>query len=792
MTTYKDSFEGKYSHDSICYPIGKTPYPVEYGNLFVPENWTMCYKHSTKFRPEWDEDNVLGILQPESRGVDPVYTYRVKDGETAFTWFAPGIMDAYMYTRKNAEIGETITASIYAHGWSQLEADGKGDTSTGVGKVGYDAVATAEEFGDSDGDNIIDWIKTTGDPDTDARINLTFWIGIDPTGGKDPDSENIIWCAPRHIYNKYAQLKVTTKAQAEKITIWIRGTSFWRFAHNDFYWDLMEYTRGEDVEEPEDPVEGYFGAPRVQYERTYVLLPQNAALKTAKAVLENYFTQKYTIGYSADDAGIGALNTKGVIVVWEDEASWVKEDIENFFETYYPGTTVTHFFVNSSSDDSEEDAEELSLTYPTTHLPAYITSKYGENRGTYIHYGLDLRSSYDAWKDIILCAYPGVVIDSTSDAAKGYGNTVVTQSTWQGKTILVRYAHLKDNGIFVKVGDAVVRGQEIGQPGNTGNSTGDHLHIDVRINGSYTDPEPLIVFPEEEEETEEVTNPPVNAISFHIQTLDKVEEAVKNYIKEVHPTVIKAFDVGVLKLAKELYPDIITVYRYYIDSEKQRELLNAQNAQGYVDMFYPTVKPYEAYVDYVESLNEVCAGDNVTAIVNFEIAFIKALTASGLAVKPVILTIPVGNPAESAYDDLIPAIKELVKVDGFLGYHSYYWVDANENGLESWWKWHAGRFTEMDKVFNAYGLYPKYMLGEIGAVGTTDKGYTLLPNSGWQNYMQIDQYISQLKTFKALIDKWNSANNNRCQGGTIFTLCTWDWKTFTMSAGDIDKLRTAL
>jgi hypothetical protein len=124
--------------------------------------------------------------------------------------------------------------------------------------------------------------------------------------------------------------------------------------------------------------------------------------------------------------------------------------------------------------------------------------------------------------------------------------------------------------------------------------------------------------------------------------------------------------------------------------------------------------------------------------------------------------------------------------------NSYWWVDANENGLESWWKWHAGRFTEMDKVFNAYGLYPKYMLGEIGAVGTTDKGYTLLHNSGWQNYMHIGQYISQLKTFKALIDKWNSANNNRCQGGTIFTLCTWDWKTFTMSAGDIDKLRTAL
>jgi len=84
--------------------------------------------------------------------------------------------------------------------------------------------------------------------------------------------------------------------------------------------------------EPEVPL----GLPREQYARTYVLLPPGAGREWVEAILSSGAWERYrwTIGGSADDAGIGALDVRTVIAV--NPRLW-PGDLAQFFQTYYPG-----------------------------------------------------------------------------------------------------------------------------------------------------------------------------------------------------------------------------------------------------------------------------------------------------------------------------------------------------------------------------------------------------------------------------------------------------------------------
>ncbi len=81
----------------------------------------------------------------------------------------------------------------------------------------------------------------------------------------------------------------------------------------------------------------------------------------------------------------------------------------------------------------------------------------------------------------ILAAKSGVVLTSAYNSS--YGNYVVL-SHGNGQTTL--YAHMSKRA--VSEGATVSQGQTIGYVGSTGSSTGNHLHFEVRLNGSRTDP----------------------------------------------------------------------------------------------------------------------------------------------------------------------------------------------------------------------------------------------------------------------------------------------------------------
>lgn len=75
----------------------------------------------------------------------------------------------------------------------------------------------------------------------------------------------------------------------------------------------------------------------------------------------------------------------------------------------------------------------------------------------------------------------------TKTGNQSYGNVVkILHDTYNNKRLETLYAHLKT--ILVKNGERVKAGQIIGYSGNTGNSTGPHLHFEVRLNGVKCNP----------------------------------------------------------------------------------------------------------------------------------------------------------------------------------------------------------------------------------------------------------------------------------------------------------------
>jgi len=92
------------------------------------------------------------------------------------------------------------------------------------------------------------------------------------------------------------------------------------------------------------------GAPRIDYPRTYVLLPPTANASWAAAVVEACWDDhRYTLGGSADDAGIGDLSRRRIIAV--NPGHWGSDDgLKLFLEEHYAGVLLACIDADSPED----------------------------------------------------------------------------------------------------------------------------------------------------------------------------------------------------------------------------------------------------------------------------------------------------------------------------------------------------------------------------------------------------------------------------------------------------------
>ena len=137
------------------------------------------------------------------------------------------------------------------------------------------------------------------------------------------------------------------------------------------------------------------------------------------------------------------------------------------------------FFEEGSTKRVVDWNEEGSYSFP---LPgAKVISRYGGRRR---HGGIDLKTFPN---DTIRSVFDGVVRMSKTYGA--YGKVVVVRHASGVETV---YSHNKKN--IVAVGDTVLAGAPLALVGRTGRATTEHLHFELRINGTHINPEYFIDF----------------------------------------------------------------------------------------------------------------------------------------------------------------------------------------------------------------------------------------------------------------------------------------------------------
>lgn len=164
------------------------------------------------------------------------------------------------------------------------------------------------------------------------------------------------------------------------------------------------------------------------------------------------------------------------------------EEVENV-ENSTTNTDTTEPLAEEETQLSqmEQDANYIKSTISFIKpVTGTISSVYGWRNPTTAtvpkdHKGTDI-AAVTGTK--IVSATDGTVILASSEG--DYGNHLKIQIN----DVIIVYAHC--NKLYVKEGDTITQGQEIAEVGSTGNTTGPHLHFEVRYQNRYVDPQMIL------------------------------------------------------------------------------------------------------------------------------------------------------------------------------------------------------------------------------------------------------------------------------------------------------------
>ncbi len=169
---------------------------IPYSEIFTPEGWVTWWQEGEFKRPEC---KVVPNEHPFN--AEPVRIHEGYYSGMCFTFF--GKQNAgYFQVVRNIPPGSVVEGSFYAHAWA-------------CGDDEHNARSCAEPH------------------------SFYFQVGIDPNGGTDPFSSNIVWSNPTYHYDTFGLVGPVqaTVGEAGAATLFTRAYGKWELKHNDAYMD---------------------------------------------------------------------------------------------------------------------------------------------------------------------------------------------------------------------------------------------------------------------------------------------------------------------------------------------------------------------------------------------------------------------------------------------------------------------------------------------------------------------------------------------------------------------------
>ena len=137
---------------------------------------------------------------------------------------------------------------------------------------------------------------------------------------------------------------------------------------------------------------------------------------------------------------------------------------------------------NYVESEAISDTNVNGIGFTVSPVTGHISSRYGANESirNHTHKGLDIAAS----NGTSIFAVADGTVDYAQFNSGGYGNLVIIS---HGNGVQTYYAHCSK--LFVSQGQTVSAGDVIAAVGSTGNSTGNHLHFEIRIDGAQVNPQ---------------------------------------------------------------------------------------------------------------------------------------------------------------------------------------------------------------------------------------------------------------------------------------------------------------